>query len=43
MGLEGAVLIPVLILSSAAIIYLGLIPVRRRQLEARRRDETGGR
>jgi hypothetical protein len=38
MGLEGAILVPVLILGSAAIIYYGLISVRPRQLE-RRRDE----
>ncbi len=42
MGLEGAILIPVSIVGSAAILYFGLIAVRRRQLEARRRDEAAG-
>lgn len=40
MGMEGAVLIPVLILGSAAILYYGLLEVRARQLEKRRGDET---
>jgi len=40
MGLEGAILVPVLILGSAAIIYYGLISVRPRQLERRRDDES---
>jgi hypothetical protein len=39
-GLEGAVLIPILILGSATIIYYGLRSARARQLEARRRDDT---
>ncbi len=30
-GLEGAVLIPILILVAAAVLYIGLINVRRRQ------------
>jgi hypothetical protein len=38
MGLEGAVLIPILILGAAAIIYYGLIGVRSRQLEQRGDD-----
>jgi hypothetical protein len=33
MGLEGAILVPILILSSAAIIYFGLNHVRQRKLE----------
>lgn len=41
-GLEGAVLIPILILGSATIIYYGLTSARARQLEARRRDDTLG-
>lgn len=32
MGLEGAVLVPVLILGSAAILYFGLISVRERRV-----------
>lgn len=42
-GLEGAVLIPLLILGSAAILYFGLIATRRNQLERRteRREESG--
>ena len=36
-GLEGVVLIPILILGSAAILYFGLIGVRARQ--AKRRDD----
>lgn len=40
MGLEGAVIIPFLILGSAAIIYWGLIAVRERQLAQRSGDET---
>lgn len=39
-GLEGAILIPILILGCTAIIYYGLIPVRARQLEARRGDDS---
>jgi hypothetical protein len=39
-GLEGAILIPILILGCAAIIYYGLISVRDRQLAARRQDES---
>ena len=39
MGLEGAVLVPILILGSAAIIYWGLLGVRDRQIAARRSDE----
>ncbi len=35
MGLEGAILVPILILGSAAILYYGLISVRSRQLEKR--------
>jgi NADH:ubiquinone oxidoreductase subunit 4 (subunit M) len=42
MGLEGAVLIPVMILGSAAIIYYGLIAVRQRQLDAQRGDDAAG-
>lgn len=38
-GLEGAVLVPILILASAAIMYYGLIAVRARQLAQRRDDE----
>jgi hypothetical protein len=34
-GLEGAILVPVLILGSAAILYYGLISVRSRQVERR--------
>ncbi len=37
-GLEGAVLIPLLILGAAAILFYGLIGVRPRQL-AKTRDE----
>lgn len=40
MGLEGAVLVPLLILGSAAILYFGLIDTRERQLGRRR--ERGG-
>jgi len=39
-GLEGAILIPILILGCTAIIYYGLISVRARQLEARRGDDS---
>jgi hypothetical protein len=42
MGLEGAVLIPILLLGSATILYYGLRSVRARQLEARRRGDTLG-
>ena len=34
-GLEGAVLIPVLILGRAAILYFGLINMRERQIRRR--------
>ncbi len=34
-GLEGAILIPILILGSAAILYYGLIGMRERQLARR--------
>lgn len=40
MGLEGAVLIPILILGSAAVLYYGLLGVRARQLRRRREDQT---
>lgn len=39
LGLEGAILVPILILGSAAILYYGLIGMRARQLERRRSDE----
>jgi hypothetical protein len=39
-GLEGAILIPILILGCAAIIYFGLIHVRDRQVE-RSGESTG--
>ena len=39
-GLEGAILIPILILGCSAIIYYGMISVRARQLEARRGDDS---
>jgi hypothetical protein len=39
MGLEGAILVPILILGSAAIIYWGLLGVRDRQIAARGSDE----
>ena len=42
MGLEGAILVPVLILGSAAIIFYGLISVRPRQLERRRNEDSSG-
>lgn len=42
LGLEGAILVPVLILGSAAIIYFGLIAVRPRQLERRREEDSSG-
>lgn len=42
MGLEGAVLVPILILGSAAIIYWGLLRVRDRQVAARSGDEHPG-
>jgi hypothetical protein len=35
MGLEGAILVPVLILGSAAVLYYGLISVRSRQVDRR--------
>ena len=38
MGLEGAILIPIMILGAAAIICYGLIGVRARQLERREHD-----
>ncbi|MGD2154586.1 MAG: hypothetical protein PVG79_15050 [Gemmatimonadales bacterium] len=40
MGLEGAILVPILILGSAAIIYWGLLAVRNRQVAARSGDES---
>lgn len=40
MGLEGAILVPILILGSAAIIYWGLLGVRDRQVAARSSDES---
>jgi hypothetical protein len=39
MGLEGAILVPILILGSAAIIYWGLLGVRDHQIAARSSDE----
>ncbi len=42
MGLEGAILVPILILGSAAILYYGLIGVRSRQTGSRA-DEGAGR
>lgn len=39
MGLEGAVLLPALILGAAAAIYFGLIAMRTRQLERRDGDD----
>ncbi len=39
MGLEGAILVPLLILGSSAIIYWGLLGVRNRQVAARSDDE----
>jgi hypothetical protein len=39
-GLEGAILIPILILGSAAILYYGLIGVRASQLRRRRGEEA---
>ena len=42
MGLEGAVLIPILILGSAAILYYGFVRIRPRQLERRRDEESSG-
>ncbi len=41
-GLEGVVLIPILILGSAAILYFGLIGVRARQVKRRRDDAAPG-
>lgn len=40
MGLEGAILVPLLILGSAAILYYGLIGMRARQLRRRRGEES---
>jgi hypothetical protein len=40
LGLEGAILVPILILGCAAIIYYGLIHIRPRQLEARHEDDS---
>lgn len=40
MGLEGAVLVPILILGSAAILYYGLISVRARQTTRRGDDAS---
>lgn len=42
-GLEGAVLIPILILGSASILYYGLITVRARQIQRRRGGEGDAR
>ncbi len=39
-GLEGAILIPILILGCTVIIYYGLISVRTRQLAERRQDDA---
>jgi len=39
-GLEGAILVPVLILGSAAILYYGLIGTRERQLRRRRGEDS---
>jgi hypothetical protein len=41
MGLEGAILIPILIMGSAVIIYFGLIGVRTRRVEREGEEETG--
>jgi hypothetical protein len=41
-GLEGAVLVPLLILGCSWILYFGLISTRSRQLERRRQQETPG-
>ncbi len=41
-GLEGAILVPILILGSAGILYFGLTAVRPRQLERRGGSERGG-
>ena len=41
-GLQGIVLIPILILSSAAILYFGLIGVRARQIKRRGDDAALG-
>jgi hypothetical protein len=40
MGLEGAILVPISILGSAAILYWGLAAVRDRQLAARSSEES---
>jgi len=40
MGLEGAILVPILILGSAAILYWGLLAARDRQIAARSGDES---
>lgn len=40
-GLEGAILIPALILGSAAILFYGLLGVRARQLQRRDGRESG--
>lgn len=34
MGYEGAIMVPIMILASAAILYYGLIAVRERKTEA---------
>lgn len=39
-GLEGAVLVPLLILGSAAILFYGLIGMRHRRLERIRDEES---
>jgi hypothetical protein len=43
MGLEGAILVPILILGSAAILYFGLIGVRTRRAESEGEEETSAR
>ncbi len=40
MGLEGAIVVPVLILGSAAIIYWGLLGVRERHLAEQNGEEA---
>lgn len=39
MGLEGAVLVPVMVLGSAVIIYWGLAHVREREQRERKTEE----
>ncbi len=41
-GLEGAVLVPVLILGATAILFYGLIGMRSRQLKRIRDEESKG-